>query len=716
MLRPLGCSQVNRTDSTSPRTVENGAASDSENQISRKRPATDTPYEHSSLSNADFGGSIKRQASPDSPAPESEPLTAVRPLLDDSFENTDLDDELLRCVDDAERDAQTTATSTNSSTSFFPKVSRSRELKVLEADGDHCETRLKCSCFSTGSIVLVSLRGLWAHTAVKVGAKIRVFGPNIGLNSKDDDVIIIDDYSGLLVYDPDTLVPCTTVTSGVFCRRKAVLSDRFKGGCGAPSKQMFVGTIVHELFQSAIRRRPKFLTESWLIGEVRRSILSSTGYVEQLVGMRLSPAELEKEIKPYLRPIVTWIHKYMPPPLGQAQGLGAMRIEEVRDIEENIWCPTFGVRGKIDVSLKMTTGDQSVATISPLELKTGKSSNSADHRAQVLLYCLMLSSLTNNEEECTGNLLYLRDGETFPVTLTPASLNGVMQMRNDLAFQLADLIDDNERVTAMPAPFVDVRSCQNCEQLVNCCLYQRTFEKDANTASDSMAALATAVLASVTDLHVAYFERWVRWICLEWTQSMKSKLDKRDTWLQPAVERESKGECLSSLVVESVTSCNNQQTAFIIAFKRQDGSALCSNIISKGELVVASVESKKMFACLMGSVVEISDSHISIQSDKPLRDSSGIFRIDKYESFATFQYNLSNLTRLMQSDLASVRLRELLIDRRAPSFGKMSKQEMEVVRTIVRGLNREQISAVVKVLVAHDYVLIKGLPGSEGKS
>lgn len=67
------------------------------------------------------------------------------------------------------------------SASFFPKVSSSREFQVLDVEWDACETRLKCSCLSTGSSAIVLLRGLWAHTAVKVNAKVRVFQPNIDL-------------------------------------------------------------------------------------------------------------------------------------------------------------------------------------------------------------------------------------------------------------------------------------------------------------------------------------------------------------------------------------------------------------------------------------------------------------------------------------------------------------------------------------------------------
>lgn len=44
------------------------------------------------------------------------------------------------------------------------------------------------------------------------------------------------------------------------------------------------------------------------------------------------------------------------------------RIISVRDIEENVWCAKYGVRGKIDLALNIDGAKQKIV---PLELKTG---------------------------------------------------------------------------------------------------------------------------------------------------------------------------------------------------------------------------------------------------------------------------------------------------------------------------------------------------------
>ena len=73
-------------------------------------------------------------------------------------------------------------------------------------------------------------------------------------------------------------------------------------------------------------------------------------------------------------------------------------VTELHDIEENIWSPQFGLKGKIDATVEVKIHHRPSAESSfksfespgnvlvPLELKTGKMMSqlgSVDHRAQV---------------------------------------------------------------------------------------------------------------------------------------------------------------------------------------------------------------------------------------------------------------------------------------------------------------------------------------------
>ena len=62
---------------------------------------------------------------------------------------------------------------------------------------------------------------------------------------------------------------------------------------------------------------------------------------------------------------------------------------------------------------------------------------------------------------------------------------------------------------------------------------------------------------------------------------------------------------------------------------------------------------------------------------------------------------------------SSERLRDLIINLRPPQFElTLSKNAVEKVKTMFKGLNKPQKTAVLKVLMCKDYVLIKGYPGT----
>ena len=64
------------------------------------------------------------------------------------------------------------------------------------------------------------------------------------------------------------------------------------------------------------------------------------------------------------------------------------RVEEVQDIEENIWSPRLGVKGKIDLTVRVSLPGKDkqgrTGKVVPLEIKTGRPTFSAEHSGQVL--------------------------------------------------------------------------------------------------------------------------------------------------------------------------------------------------------------------------------------------------------------------------------------------------------------------------------------------
>ena len=70
-----------------------------------------------------------------------------------------------------------------------------------------------------------------------------------------------------------------------------------------------------------------------------------------------------------------------------------MSINKLLDVEEHIWSPMYGLKGNIDATVQILMQDENgekTLTV-PFEVKTGKNSSSASHRAQTALYTLLLS-------------------------------------------------------------------------------------------------------------------------------------------------------------------------------------------------------------------------------------------------------------------------------------------------------------------------------------
>ena len=63
-----------------------------------------------------------------------------------------------------------------------------------------------------------------------------------------DNTWVLNNSDGLLVHHPDTLISSTAVVGSLFCPRKGVLTEWFRGIDG-DSRIMVIGSLVHELLQ-----------------------------------------------------------------------------------------------------------------------------------------------------------------------------------------------------------------------------------------------------------------------------------------------------------------------------------------------------------------------------------------------------------------------------------------------------------------------------------
>ena len=264
------------------------------------------------------------------------------------------------------------------------EVRREREGLVLSLE----------SCHEVPLLRTVTLRQSWATTAVCEGDKV-----HLEVDWQDGACGVVEDSKGTIVVQPDMLVSSTAVVSALFCMRKAVLAEKFKGMEGG-NRVMLLGTIVHELLQEVLKHKAYKRPEILKAFDV---ILAAPKILGDLVSIGMSEVDMRKEVEPFVRHIQYFVDKFIlgkivakpedeegkkvetgkkrNPTRPQWEG----RVSNVIDIEENLWSPRLGMKGKIDLTVETNQqGLLDTTTILPLEVKTGKPTYSTSHQGQVI--------------------------------------------------------------------------------------------------------------------------------------------------------------------------------------------------------------------------------------------------------------------------------------------------------------------------------------------
>ncbi|KAL4711770.1 hypothetical protein ACJJTC_005939 [Scirpophaga incertulas] len=296
------------------------------------------------------------------------------------------------------------------------------------------ELKLKNTSNNKGTCYI---EGIWAATPLLPGDNIAVIATQ---NSTGD--YCINNTSGLLVLRPDYLMSSTSVVAGVFCKRKAILQECWRGLDSANSA-MTIGIIIHELVQKALIEKISSLNQ---INKEVEIIMKESKHL--LYDAGLGEEEVRNNILMYISPLIDFMGTYfnsgtvanMSTKAGRDNWNGC--INKVLDIEENLCCPQLGLKGKIDATLQVTVKEKgSKQAIVPLELKSGKASLSAEHRGQVVLYGMMLAALRKEDPsraDQRGLLLYLKNNvELREVSCGYPERRDLMMLRNQLVQYLA---------------------------------------------------------------------------------------------------------------------------------------------------------------------------------------------------------------------------------------------------------------------------------------
>lgn len=539
----------------------------------------------------------------------------------------------------------------------------------------------------------------------------------------------VDGDQGFLVLHPDTLISGTSISSSIRCMRRAVLGEMFKTFDGG-SKQMLNGTMVHEVFQKAAMAKD---FSSQKLSKLGDQALHSPRHLADMYGLGVTQDEMKQELLDYLPSLELWAKDYLnahaPKTLNLKSAQNwrgqdtAVTIRELADIEDNVWSPRFGLKGKIDITAQVSiqkpqnTKKSEVKTV-PLELKTGKESNSIEHRSQVILYTLMSLERYNTE---TGFLLYLKTGNLHPVVAGHVDRRELIKLRNTIAHHIHNSIekkDEKSQLLKLPEIVSNRQTCQYCPQRRNCALYERVLNGDSERPQDGVIReFLDQESGHVTVPHLRYFSRWLLLCRLE-AATMESKNERKKVWLLSPEEGEKNGSCVGNLQLSGAVAAQSEDV-FLHRFKRSLGGSQGSAVgLSSGDRVVLSDQEGRFVGLATGYVCEVSSSHVSCTLDRDVsKFKIALFRMDSDEGVVGLSTHLTNLSKLMENAPDSDNLRELVIDFRTPEFicnlsSVLPREAKETVANILKGLNKPQKQAMKKVLLSKDYTLIVGMPGT----
>ncbi|XP_034872148.1 DNA replication ATP-dependent helicase/nuclease DNA2-like [Mirounga leonina] len=599
---------------------------------------------------------------------------------------------------------------------------------VQNEEGTHEKHLIITASQSLENKELCILRNNWCSLPVEPGDIIHLEGDCLS------DTWIIDEDFGYLILYPDMLISGTSIASSIRCMRRAVLNETFRSSEPA-THQMLIGTVLHEVFQKAISN--SFAPEK--LQEFAFQTVQEIRHLKEMYRLNLNQEEIKQEVEEYLPSFSKWagdfMHKYTSGDFPQMQlslpsdgnnNNSSCNIEVINslDIEESIWSPRFGLKGKIDVTVgvKIHRGCKTKYKIMPLELKTGRELNSIEHRSQLVLYTVLSQERRADPE--AGLLLYLKTGHMYPVPANHLDKRELLRLRNQMAYSLLHRISksaiEKEKTKLAPLPQIieDQQTCKYCSQIGNCALYSRAVEQQMDDSSVPIGMLPK-IKEETQHLkltHLEYFSLWCLMLTLE-SQSKDNKKNHQHIWLMPASEMEESGNCIGNLLrTECVkTVCDGQ---YLHNFQRKNGDIPVTNLMA-GDRIILSGEERTLFALSRGYVKEINMTSVTCLLDRNLSvlPESTLFRLDQEEKTCNIDTPLGNLSKLMENTSVSQKLRDLIIDFREPHFisylsSVLPYDAKDTVACILKGLNKPQRQAMKKVLLSKDYTLIVGMPGT----
>lgn len=242
---------------------------------------------------------------------------------------------------------------------------------------------------------LVHLKERWVDLKIRRGDIVNVISPTLA--AAGPIVVTMKDSATYIIHHPDVLVTMTSIANAMPCARRPVVQQLVKLP-EPPSKAMLYGTVLHSLLQDSLSE------QSFDRQSTARRVATELAREERRLevwGAGLDPLAVSEELGPTAEDAFASFGDKWIGPIPTSNGevktardeqVGTLAINGLHDIEEDIWSPKWGLKGKVDASVQavMKKDGETTEFVAPLEIKTGRSIGGVAHRAQTMLYTLLM--------------------------------------------------------------------------------------------------------------------------------------------------------------------------------------------------------------------------------------------------------------------------------------------------------------------------------------
>ena len=588
---------------------------------------------------------------------------------------------------------------------------------------------------------IVHLRQSWYETRCTKGSYVHIIGD---FNRHDE--CTIDDADNMIILHPDHLISATVVGDSFTCTRRAALQDRVKATSRATTPQVY-GHILHEMFGEALRLN-QWTNQAFI--EILQNLLSN--YLESLYEIGVMENDAMEYLLGKTPDLIGWASVFVSEEIvsdavirDRNGALVPTAINKLLELEEHVWSPMYGLKGNIDatvqVQMQLPT-EASKTLVVPLELKTGKKDNVETHRAQTALYTLLLSDRYDVNVTC-GVLYYLETSKTFRIESIRNEIRHMIIERNELACYVREKLD-------LPPMLKKPYLCKACYSKTECFTYHKLVEGgDAETSG--LGETFNELVSHLTPVHADFFKKWDGLLTKEERDTMKFR---RELWTMLSTERQGVGRCFANVTIEAGSGQENKESSKINRFtytfikpKTEPGFSFTDSQITIGDPIVISDE-EGHFNLASGYIINVRPTRVVVSVDRRLQNAhrkgvgfnsetnqvftglmethpdgayassdpgqpSRLYRIDRDEFANGMATARNNLIRIMEKDLFKAReLRQLIIDGSPPVFKPNAPPFTLSGPASQQSVNDDQRHAIEKVMMAKDYALVLGMPGT----